>query len=1148
MSKLKKIIASALVLGMIIMITPVNTQAATMEELQAQIAALLSQITALQAQLGTATGGTTTSTACFTKLLKVGVKDAEVTMLQEKLAMDSTIYPEGLVTGYFGSLSQAAVQKFQAKNGVVSSGTPETTGYGLVGPATRAKLNALYCVTTPVVPGTTPTPTTPVVVGQGLTVALAYDTPGSGNIISDTTNGGQSFIPMAKFNFTAGSDGAVQVNELKLNRSGISSNNDVRNIYLYDGETQLAEMKSITSDNVATFSNTAGLFTVPAGTTKTITVKMDINENVSAGKTFAFGITSASFVTTNGATVSGTFPMTGNPMTVAAVTDLGTIAFSNATANSAVDPDATTAKDMVRFTLTMGNQKVSLKKLTLTMIGTADAGDFSDVTMAIGATTYGPVQVAADKTITFDMSSNPYVGESGSVKSLLVSGKVIGGAGRKFYLAIQNAKDIVAYDMNYNVYIPHNASDTFSVVKPTADTEINAGSLTVVRAIDAPTGDISLSGTNLEIGRFNFTASGEAIKVTSLTADMTCTNPTTTIKNVKLYVNGSQVGTTDASLLCDTGATTPGITAWGSFGSSFMVNAGETAVVSVRGDLTVTGSLPTTGQTVLVNLNVGTDNYQRMNSGTTGSTPAITGNTLTIRSGAVNVAKNTAIANGSAASPSFVTGENGALVGSFVITAGLGEDVDITSFVLVDTDNAFASTTTNLTLKDSNGVQIGSTYGTLTETEGTTYSFVPSGNIRIAAGQQNIFNVYADAKTGMGAKTIGTLYVDAIYGTGVSTSQAADYLTPNIALQSLYVAAEGSLTIATGANTPIAQKVTSGKTYTFANFKATAGVEEDVRMTQLVVTDTASGSGADAADLSEYRLYDVTSGSETLIAGPVYSVDVTTATTNTGFVTFNGFNYTIAKNTTKDLAVKAKVVSWSDGQSANTHLLKVISDYNTTDGSNPVIAYGAKSNATLTATISTAQGNTMTVYRTQPSVSTNFTASNGASSQRELAHFIVSNETNEGGYAMTVERMKITINGDLTETSTNSRVFTLYKDSIATGNIVGRLTLAGESGDTYGGVLDFATTGSTVTGFTGYTATATTNFTPSTGVEISSGSSKTFILVADTTVPKTTSTATVYVSATLAADGITWSDGSATTITSVNNLPLSIGSYNQSVF
>ena len=84
------------------------------------------------------------TTLRYTQNLYFGIKDSSVTTLQTDLASDSSIYPEKLITGYFGALTQKAVQRFQAKYGIVNSGTPLTTGYGRVGPKTRAKLNELY--------------------------------------------------------------------------------------------------------------------------------------------------------------------------------------------------------------------------------------------------------------------------------------------------------------------------------------------------------------------------------------------------------------------------------------------------------------------------------------------------------------------------------------------------------------------------------------------------------------------------------------------------------------------------------------------------------------------------------------------------------------------------------------------------------------------------------------------------------------------------------------------------------------------------------------------------------------------------------------------------------------------------------------------
>ena len=82
--------------------------------------------------------------ATISRSMDIGSQHADVTTLQATLATDSSLYPEALVTGYFGSLTSAAVKRFQAKYAVVSSGSPSTTGYGRVGPATIAMFNQVY--------------------------------------------------------------------------------------------------------------------------------------------------------------------------------------------------------------------------------------------------------------------------------------------------------------------------------------------------------------------------------------------------------------------------------------------------------------------------------------------------------------------------------------------------------------------------------------------------------------------------------------------------------------------------------------------------------------------------------------------------------------------------------------------------------------------------------------------------------------------------------------------------------------------------------------------------------------------------------------------------------------------------------------------
>lgn len=89
-----------------------------------------------------ASAGAQSSNACaaFSYNLYFGLTDAmtggEVSRLQSRLG--------GQVTGYFGPMTEQLVQRWQAAQGVVSSGSADTTGYGAVGPRTRA-LMATNC-------------------------------------------------------------------------------------------------------------------------------------------------------------------------------------------------------------------------------------------------------------------------------------------------------------------------------------------------------------------------------------------------------------------------------------------------------------------------------------------------------------------------------------------------------------------------------------------------------------------------------------------------------------------------------------------------------------------------------------------------------------------------------------------------------------------------------------------------------------------------------------------------------------------------------------------------------------------------------------------------------------------------------------------
>ncbi len=65
----------------------------------------------------------------------IGSSGNNVTELQQFLATNSQIYPDGRVTGYFGPLTQAAVRQFQTNYDI--------SQVGMVGPETLARMNGV---------------------------------------------------------------------------------------------------------------------------------------------------------------------------------------------------------------------------------------------------------------------------------------------------------------------------------------------------------------------------------------------------------------------------------------------------------------------------------------------------------------------------------------------------------------------------------------------------------------------------------------------------------------------------------------------------------------------------------------------------------------------------------------------------------------------------------------------------------------------------------------------------------------------------------------------------------------------------------------------------------------------------------------------
>lgn len=123
----KKVMVATLALGVL---APAFAFAQTTSTTSASL--LVGQIQSLQTQINVLQQQQQQAMATLVTTLRQGSTGDQVLILQALLAADPSIYPEGIVSGFFGRLTADAVKRFQKKNGIEQ--------VGLVGPKTLKKL------------------------------------------------------------------------------------------------------------------------------------------------------------------------------------------------------------------------------------------------------------------------------------------------------------------------------------------------------------------------------------------------------------------------------------------------------------------------------------------------------------------------------------------------------------------------------------------------------------------------------------------------------------------------------------------------------------------------------------------------------------------------------------------------------------------------------------------------------------------------------------------------------------------------------------------------------------------------------------------------------------------------------------------------
>lgn len=261
----KKIIASVLAVAFAVSMVG-SAGAATVEELEAQIAQLNNQISQLIAQIAGQTIPAATTGLCVSNNLQLGDEGDAVRAVQQGLNQDSRTQvafsgagAPGYETSYFGPLTKAAVIKFQelyASEVLASWGLTRGTGY--FGTTTSAKFNALYCTptTTTTVPGETTT-TTVAGATEGTLTVTQNPLPGSATV---TLYGGNVNKEISAYKMKA-TNSDIRVKRVTL-QFGISTPSDfpwrdISTISVWDGSTLLKEVPAVAANfNEVTFGTT----------------------------------------------------------------------------------------------------------------------------------------------------------------------------------------------------------------------------------------------------------------------------------------------------------------------------------------------------------------------------------------------------------------------------------------------------------------------------------------------------------------------------------------------------------------------------------------------------------------------------------------------------------------------------------------------------------------------------------------------------------------------------------------------------------------------------------------------------------------------------------------------------------------------------
>lgn len=613
-----------------------------------------------------------------------------------------------------------------------------------------------------------------------------------------------------------------------------------------------------------------------------------------------------------------------------------------------------------------GNENTTVTKITVTRSGLANDSDLSDVKLWDGSTQIGSTQALNTTTHKAVFSGLSWVVPAGLTKVLTISGSIAGSGTAATStaprLGIAAAADIVV-NTSVNSASMFPATGNAMTIAGLAIGRLNV----TTRSIPAASDHISGS-TDQEIGSWTFAAVTEGMSVRKVKITQVGTASISDLSNVKLKINGVQIGSTVATLA------TNGTAEYDLSGAPVVINADTNKIIYAYADLAAGLTVNRTVNFEITNA-IDVTAFGQNSGGSvtiTGSAGAAftaqTGAAQTITRGTVLSVTSNGATNPSA--QTFVRGASQVLISAFRFSNGAGEDQRVVRVKLsLGGGSADATDISNVTLykyDETAGTetQVGtptSFVGTIA-TYGSNSTGLDTGLFDVLESKNVVIHVRADVSsaaswTGLGI-FLNEARVDGVKSQadiGAATITAVDTLLEMTT--HLAHATVGVLTMAVASANPSAQNVVPGTTgFTFGKFDLTMAYE-DATLSSISVnlcdgarcgdgSTIAAGVAGGAAELSDFTNVKLWNGATQL--GTTVAAPSTIAT------------FSVNLNLPKDKTVTLTVTADVPTNAASSAWLSSIGAVSIAASTTAPVITGVSSNGTVLNVASDARGNAMT--------------------------------------------------------------------------------------------------------------------------------------------------------------------------------------------